>query len=163
VNPEIKELPELKVLYSSVNNATKYAVSQPKNIELFDQFRAYMDQHGLWHKTSQYMTIYPNESILNQEMKFDMGSIFLRESDEVITAEEGDYQNFRTVASGLWAVFTHVGKHETILETWRMALHEWLPESGYQLRQAIPFEVYIDDPSVVDADYLSIKIYIPIV
>lgn len=69
---------------------------------------------------------------------------------------------FSKAFSGRWAVFQHVGPYDTLWQTWQAAYRDWLPTSGHELRDAIPFEDYVDDPSQIAPEKLRTEIFIPI-
>jgi AraC family transcriptional regulator len=47
-------------------------------------------------------------------------------------------------------------------QTWNAAYRDWLPTSGEKLRDAMPFEVYLNDKRQVLSEKLITEIYIPI-
>jgi len=95
----------------------------------------------------------------NQEIRFDLGVIFAEETD--VSAEDG--MAYQTIGAGRWAIFTHVGPYDTLWQTWQAVCRDWLPTSDYELRDAIPFENYIDDPASVESAKLRTQIYLPII
>jgi len=67
------------------------------------------------------------------------------------------------IESGLWAVCTHKGRYEYLSQTWNELLRSWLPESGYELRDTLAFELYLNAiESVEKTDDLLTQIYLPI-
>lgn len=52
----------------------------------------------------------------------------------------------REIAGGRYAVFTHRGSYRTLWQTWNVAYRHWLPQSGTELRDSPPFEIYVVDP-----------------
>lgn len=66
------------------------------------------------------------------------------------------------IEPGLWAVFEHKGDYDYLYQTWNQAFRAWLPSSGYELRDALPFELYITSPATTpQKDWLT-HIYVPI-
>jgi AraC family transcriptional regulator len=67
------------------------------------------------------------------------------------------------VGPGLYAVFSHQGSYATLWQTWNAAYRNWLPNSGYQLADVFPFEIYVNDPRTVRrAGDLLTEIYLPL-
>jgi len=66
------------------------------------------------------------------------------------------------IPSGSYAVFTHEGRINEMLDTCRYIFGVWLPRSGLELRDAYNFAVY--DPSVFDSptQYALTEVYVPI-
>ena len=67
------------------------------------------------------------------------------------------------LSAGAYAVFTHRGSYRNLWQTWNSAYRNWLPNSGNHLRDAIPFEIYLNDPRTVkkESDLIT-EIFIPI-
>ncbi len=67
------------------------------------------------------------------------------------------------IESGSCAVFTHSGSYKNLWQTWNIAYRNWLPNSAFRLRDAFPFEVYLNDPRTVRSERdLVTEIYLPI-
>ena len=69
----------------------------------------------------------------------------------------------KQIAGGSYAMLLHVGAYEGLSETYGYALTEWLPSSGYELRDAPYFEVYRNrDPRRTKPENLRTEVYIPV-
>ena len=65
--------------------------------------------------------------------------------------------------AGLWAVCTHDGANEYSYQTWNNLIRSWLPESGYELRDAMHFGLYLGlSDEGEKSDKLTKKLYLPI-
>lgn len=52
--------------------------------------------------------------------------------------------------------------YDTLWQTWRAIYRDWLPSTGTELRDAAPFEDYVNDASQVPAEALITDIHIPV-
>jgi AraC family transcriptional regulator len=66
------------------------------------------------------------------------------------------------IGAGRYAVFTHVGPYAELHRTWTAVYRSWVPATGYALRDALPFEHYIDDPRTTPLDALRTDLYVPL-
>jgi AraC family transcriptional regulator len=71
--------------------------------------------------------------------------------------------NWQPIASGRYAVFTHVGPYTTLHRTWKAAYRDWLPASGEQLRDEPPLEVNLNRPEVTPPEALRTEVWLPLV
>jgi AraC family transcriptional regulator len=67
-----------------------------------------------------------------------------------------------TIPAGQWVVCVHRGSYESLWQPWNRMYRNWLPKSGYQLRAASPFEVYLNRPKQTLPDELLTEIWLPI-
>ncbi len=67
-----------------------------------------------------------------------------------------------TIPGGKWAVSIHEGSYETLWQSWNRLYRNWLPASGLVLREAAPFELYLNRPKQVAPAELRTEIWIPI-
>jgi AraC family transcriptional regulator len=155
---EIRTLPDMKVLYARASEVMTSPAFQTANLEAFNQLMGYVMAHHSMAEVRHIIAIYPDEPEIGKAVRFDAGVIF---ADGV---EPGpvDGLDYQTLPSGRWAIFGHVGPYDTLWQTWQAIYRDWLPTSGYELRDAIPFEDYVDDPSQIAAEELRTDIYVPI-
>jgi len=71
--------------------------------------------------------------------------------------------NWQPIASGRYAVFTHVGPYTTLHRTWKAAYRDWLPSSGEQLRDEPPLEVNLNRPEIIPPEALRTEVWLPLV
>jgi AraC family transcriptional regulator len=65
--------------------------------------------------------------------------------------------------AGSYAVFIHRGSYRNLWQTWNSAYRNWLPNSNFNLRDTMPFEIYINDPRTTKKEKdLITEIFIPI-
>lgn len=155
---EIRTLPDQKVLYARATERMTSPAFQSANQEAFGKLMTALSQLGAGDQLRSCIAIYPDVIEVGEEARFDAGAIFV-DGYEPPSMAGLDYQ---TLPGGRWAVFRHVGPYDTLWQSWQAALRDWLPTSGEELRDAIPFEDYIDDPSQVAPEELRTDILIPI-
>ncbi len=69
----------------------------------------------------------------------------------------------KVLQGGKFAVFTHKGSYETLNDSYHYIMGQWLPESGFEIRDVEGFELYLNrDPSRTKPENLRTDIYIPI-
>jgi AraC family transcriptional regulator len=117
-----------------------------------------MEAHQLGGKLDRCVAIYPDEPEIGKEVRFDAGMIL----PDGIEPAVSDGIGYQTLPGGRWAIFRHIGPYENLWQSWQGIYRDWLPTSGHELRDAIPFEEYVDDPSVVAREKLRTDIYLPI-
>ena len=155
---EIRTLPDTKVLYARAIEVMNGPAFERANREAFNQLMGFLGKNNLMEQMSQCLAIYPDEPEIGKEVRFDAGATFAEGAEPVAT----DGLDYQTLPGGRWAVFRHVGPYDTLWQTWQGAYRDWLSTSGEELREAIPFEVYVDDPSQVEAEKLRTDIYLPL-
>ena len=69
---------------------------------------------------------------------------------------------YKLLDGGLYAIFRHKGPYEEFSQTYDQIYLNWLPESGYELRDAPPLEFYLNEPDRTKPENLKTDIYIPV-
>jgi len=73
-----------------------------------------------------------------------------------------DEIGFKTIASGLYAVTTHIGPYEKLNETYQKFFGQWLSLSEHESADKPCFEIYLNDPESTDPEELITDIYLPL-
>jgi AraC family transcriptional regulator len=69
----------------------------------------------------------------------------------------------QVLKGGKYAVFMHQGAYEKFNETYDLIFSEWLPRSGYRLRETACFELYLNkNPKRTKPENLRTEIYVPV-
>lgn len=90
------------------------------------------------------------------ECEFDCALAFAGD----ITARDGTVPLI--LGGGLWARLRHVGPYAGLDPATDALLADWLPHSGYTLRDRPTFHHYLDDPEQVPEAVLRTDIYLPL-
>ena len=112
-----------------------------------------------WSLVRERIGICPDEASLvpDAEARYQAGFIYEGE----LPALNEDVRRV-TLPAGTWAISVHQGPYETSWQSWNRLYRDWLPASGYRLRAAAPFEVYLNHPKKVAPDALRTEIWIPL-
>lgn len=96
----------------------------------------------------------------------DMVSPELLRYDACISVDENfsttDDIGFKTIASGRYAVTTHIGPYEKLNETYQKFFGQWLSQSDYESDDKPCYEIYLNDPESTEPDELITDIYLPL-
>lgn len=155
---EIRTLPDMKVLYARATEVMTSPAFQTANVEAFNKLMGYVMANHSMEQVRHVIAIYPDETDVGKEVRFDAGVIFV----DGVEPAAPDGLAYQTLPGGRWVIFQHVGPYDTLWQTWQAIYRDWLPKSGQKLRDALPFEDYVDDPSQVAPEQLRTNIYIPI-
>ena len=151
---QIKKLPELQLI--AARGVGKYADSAAE----------------AWGKVMSF-------TYANKLMKPNVMMIGICHDDPQVTQDEhirydacvtvnGDISEHpelrqHTIEAGRFAVFLHPGSYENLPQSYDYIFAEWLPDSGYQLRDVPSFEKYLNrDPRRTKPENLKTEIHIPI-
>jgi len=63
---------------------------------------------------------------------------------------------------GKFAIFKFKGPYTKLGEVYDEIYRNWLPQSGFELRDAPPLEKYVNDPNKTKPENLKTEIYVPI-
>ncbi len=69
---------------------------------------------------------------------------------------------WRPLAGGRYAVFTHIGPYDDLHRAWGSAYGQWLPATGYALRDVPPFEHYVNDPRALPPEQWRTDLHLPL-
>lgn len=155
VDPDIKELKETRLLYIRI--IAPYG-SETEYDNAWKKLWKYAASKLLLTQNSDYIGLsFDNPSITRQE-KCRFYACVSIESEIKPEAEFGIYK----LKAGTYAVFTHKGAYAGLNDLYFSIYRKWLPASGYRLRNAMPFEKYVNDPGRFPENELITEIYIPI-
>lgn len=160
LQPTICELPAEQVLCTTergANNNTLSAASQRAFARLFPAAQAL----GVTQRMTACLAICPDEMKGPDDpgMRFIAALAF---SGPAPDTSDHAGMSCETIPAGRWAVFRHVGPYDTLWQTWRAIYKDWLPSAGVVLRDAAPYERYVNDASQTAAECLITDIHIPL-
>ncbi len=112
-----------------------------------------------WHAIRERFGMCPDEARMapDSEARYQAGFFY-----EGALPVLGTEVQRVTISGGRWVVATHHGSYETLWQSWNRLYRDWLPASGYALRDAAPFEIYLNSKKDVPPEELKTEIWAPI-
>ena len=68
----------------------------------------------------------------------------------------------KEIAGGKYVVFNYKGSYQKLEDAYNYIYANWLPDSGYELRNIPMFEIYRNNPADTNPEDLQTAIYLPI-
>lgn len=160
MSPEIRTLPNQQVLYARAREVLIDNSFDEAPKQAFGTLFRFIEEQHLSDKWQQCLAIFPDDATDDPQKAicYDAG-VTLHDGVKVEATGEVAFQ---TLKGGRWALFMHKGPYDTIWRTWQAAYRDWLPTSGEDLRDAPPYEVYLNNANEVAAEEVLTAIYIPI-
>ncbi|MGY4826956.1 AraC family transcriptional regulator [Sphaerotilaceae bacterium SBD11-9] len=69
---------------------------------------------------------------------------------------------WRELQGGRYAVFHHLGPYDGLHRAWAAIYGQWLPATGYALRDVPPFEHYLNDPRTLPPAQWRTDLHVPL-
>ena len=159
VTPEIRNLDAQPVLYARETGVINGDFTQAAQTA-FARLMGFLQSNNLADKWSYCLGITPDDPnvVSPADCRYDAGVVL----HEGVNVELNDDVAIQTLSAGRYAVFAHHGPYNTLWQTWNAAYRDWLPMSGEQLRDAVPYEIYLNDASETKPEALETEIFIPI-
>lgn len=158
--PEIRTLPDLRVLYVRGWGMIDYSFSKAAD-QAFSTLIGYLQHHKLMGAFSACLAITPDnyDIVPHDQCRIDAG-VVLNEGVQVELTSEVALQ---VLPAGRWAVFQHKGPYDTLWQSWNVAYRDWLPRSNERPRDVPPLEIYLNNINNTPPEQLRTEILIPIV
>ena len=119
---------------------------------------AYVKENKLFSAGIEHISIYHDDpKVTNSEkLRTDVCLVLPK------PAEPKGEIGVKEIAGGKYAVFLYQGPYTNLGIVYDTIFAQWLPDSGYELRNAPLYEKYINDPSRTEEAKLKTEIYIPL-
>nr|WP_321378673.1 AraC family transcriptional regulator [uncultured Bacteroides sp.] len=119
---------------------------------------AYVKENKLFSAGIEHISIYHDDpKVTNSEkLRTDVCLVLPK------PAEPKGEIGVKEIAGGKYAVFSYQGPYTNLGIVYDTIFAQWLPDSGYELRNAPLYEKYINDPSRTEEAKLKTEIYIPL-
>lgn len=159
VTPELRTLPDLRVLYARGWGIIDYQYFLASNAA-FATLMRFIRAHNLIDKYNARLGITPDDYsvVPHDQCRFDAGVVL----NPGVEVELDETVAIQTIAGGRWAVFPHRGAYDTLWQSWNSAYRDWLPRSGEMPRNVPPIEIYINNIRTTPVEQLITEILIPI-
>jgi AraC family transcriptional regulator len=149
---KIKEIKPIPVVYV-------HAIGDYNNVgTAWEKLSKFMKEKKLFSFGIEFIGVsYDDPSVTETEkLRYDACVTVKKE-----VRPEGEV-GYKLLEGGLYAIFRHTGPYENFSKTYDQIYLEWLPESGYELRDAPPLEFYLNDPDRTKPENLKTDIYVPV-
>ncbi|APR79370.1 Transcriptional regulator, AraC family protein [Minicystis rosea] len=149
---DIKERPELRVA------TTTHIGPYHRISEAFARLGQTPGIHALFAQEPTMLAIYYDdpESTPASELRSEAAVAIAADAKVPETLSE------RRIPAGRYACTTHVGPYDQLGDVWARFIGEWLPQSGYRMRDEVSFEIYRNTPGEVPNEQLRTELYIPL-
>jgi len=152
LKPKIKEIQPKKVVYIR-------AIGDYNNVgPVWERLGTYMQKNRLFGFGTECLAISYDDPDVTDKEKLRYDACFTVSKEVKPEGEVG----FMEIEGGWFAIFRHKGPYSTLNQTYRQIYKNWLPESGYGLRDMACMEIYLNDPTKTKAENLKTDIYIGI-
>ena len=119
---------------------------------------AYVKENKLFSAGIEHISIYHDDPKVttSEKLRTDVCLVLPK------PAEPKGEIGVKEIAGGKYAVFLYQGPYTNLGIVYDTIFAQWLPDSGYELRNAPLYEKYINDPSRTEEAKLKTEIYIPL-
>jgi AraC family transcriptional regulator len=152
LKPKIKEIKPIPVVYV-------HAIGDYNNVgPSWEKVMKFMKEKKLFSFGMDFIGVsYDDPAVTETEkLRYDACVTVKKE-----VRPEGEV-GYKVLDGGLYAIFRHTGPYENISKTYDQIYLNWLPDSGYELRDAPPLEFYLNDPDRTKPQNLKTDIYVPV-
>jgi AraC family transcriptional regulator len=169
LKPQLIDCPELHVLAATGRGMDDGDMGRAAQ-QGFGELMPALEKAGLMSRFKSCLALFPDEhqGKNDQQARMLCGAVF----DYSLEERQGksmqpDIALTGTLAwlyqpAGRYAVFTHMGPYTELHLTWTAIYRDWLPATGYALRDVPPFEHYVNDLCTTPPEQLRTDIYVPL-
>jgi AraC family transcriptional regulator len=153
-SPKVIELETKKAIYIRLNGA----YSELDFCGTWGRLWAYVKEQKLFSAGIEHISIYHDDPKVttSEKLRTDVCLVLPK------PAEPKGEIGVKEIAGGKYAVFLYQGPYTNLRIVYDTIFAQWLPGSGYELRNAPLFEKYVNDPSRTEEAKLKTEIYIPL-
>ncbi|MDR0230509.1 MAG: AraC family transcriptional regulator [Dysgonamonadaceae bacterium] len=152
--PKLIELESKTVIYIHFTGAYKN-LDFP---ETFAKLWNFVKEHKLFSAGIEHLGVYYDDPHVTESGKLRSDiCLAIHKSAQ----SQGEIR-VKEISGGKYAVFSYQGPYSNFGLVYDAIFAEWLPTSGYELRNLPIFEKYCNDPSRTEPEKLKTEIYIPI-
>lgn len=151
---KIVKRPETRVLYT--RRTGDYMQSAPIAWQAMDE---YAGQHDLFNDDSEMIGVCHDSPEITEKDRIRYDAC-IPVSDAI--KADGEF-GIQSLQAGEYAVFTHEGPYEALIDTYDKISHEWIANQERELDDAPVFEIYLN-PELVETNPAGLRtdIYLPL-
>lgn len=153
-SPKVIELPTKKAIYIHFTGA--YAEIDFGGA--WSRLWKYVKENNLFSAGIEHISLYHDDPKVttSDKLRTDICLVLPK------PAEPRGEIGVKEIPGGKYAVFLYQGPYTNLGIVYDTIFAQWLPDCGYELRNASVFEKYINDPSRTEEEKLKTEIYIPL-
>ncbi len=155
LNPEITETESKQLIYIRV--IAPYGSKEEYNTA-WKKLWKYAKEKGLLQNNSEFIGLSFDDPNITQHKQCRFYACISTNKKIPTEGKFGEYK----IQKGKFAVFIHQGQYERLNAFYQAIYFNWLPRANVELRNAIPFEQYLNNPDEVEGTEILTAIYIPI-
>ncbi len=153
--PEIRMVKDISYVYIRIIDV--YGTPKSYNIAWGKVF-SFALQNQIIHEQTEYLGLSFDDPTITSP---DRCRFYACITTDKYIKPQGEF-GYQTIKGGKYAVFTLKGSYSGLMGLYNGIYAEWLPKSGYCLRDNISFEKYLNHPEKVKQQELLTEVYIPI-
>ena len=169
LKPQMIDLPELHVLTTTGRGMDGGNMGRAAQ-QGFGELIPALEGAGLLPRMKSCIAMFPDEpkSLEDQEARMLAGAVFdysLLDRSGIVSRPEIALKGtlaWHTHPAGRYAVFTYIGPYTELHLAWTGVYRDWLPATGYALRDVPPFEHYVSNPCDTPPAQLRTDLYVPL-
>lgn len=171
LRPRMVDLPALPLLAATACGMRQGDMT-PAAEKAFGELVPAVRQAGLMPRATGWLALFPDapQGLDDQQARMVCGALFDQPPGAAMhgsaatrpdVALQGSLRWWQ-IDAGRYAVFTHAGPHALLRDAWDAIYGDWLPATGYALRDTPCFEHYASGLRPQDPDLLRTDLYLPL-
>ena len=153
-SPKVIDIETKKAIYIRLTGA----YSELDFCGAWGKLWAYVKENKLFSAGIEHISIYHDDPKVTTSEKLRTDVCLVLPNPTEPKGEIG----VKEIAGGKYAVFLYQGPYTNLGIVYDTIFAKWLPDCGYELRNAPLYEKYINDPSRTEEAKLKTEIYIPL-
>lgn len=152
LNPEIRQIETMNVIYVQ-------AIGDYNNVGVaWEKLCAFAGRHGLFGPDTLMFGLSHDDPETTETSKLRYDACIRVEKEVQPEGEIG----VKTAGGCQYAVFLHKGPYAGLNKSYNDIFRNWLPQSGREVGDSAPIEIYLNDPGNTKPEELRTEICIPL-
>lgn len=154
--PEIRQVEEKRVVYIRIMD---WYGAPESYTRAWSQLGKFATKNKLLKSDTEYIGLSFDDPTITPPDKCRFYACFTTK-DEIKPA--GPF-GIQLIKGGQYAVFTHHGAYQNLIDSYFYIYVTWLPDSGYRLSGTMSFEKYVNSLHNAKEEDLITEIYVPVI